>query len=126
KTVSGGQATAATVAAWAGLLGGVIGLTNRLMTAWFQSVEDLVYTGNESLDAVQVIFLIGMLAWSTAFVIFGVLIFRGPMPKWLGIVLIVFGLLPYIGFLPLWFYFGAIVLGITGLVRFRSTSAIPA
>jgi hypothetical protein len=116
KTLSGRQATAAAVAAWAGLLGGVTGLANRLTTAWLRSIEELVITGNE---AVQPLALIEILAWSVAFVIIGVLIIRGPMPNWLGSVLIVFGLLPYFGFLPLWFFVGAIVLGITGLVRYR-------
>ena len=119
KTVSGGQATAATVAAWAGLWGGVAALGYRLRTAWFQSVEDFAYTGETSVGVPEVIFLTALLAWTAAFVIFGVLIIRGPMPKWLGILLIVFGFLPYIGILPFWYYFGAIALGITVLVRLR-------
>jgi hypothetical protein len=126
KTVSGGQATAATVAAWAGLWGGVAGLAGRLRLAWFRSVEDLVFTGGMSFDVWEFVFLTGMLAWTTAFVIFGMLIIRGSMPTWLGIVLIACGVLPYIGFLPMWYYVGAIVLGITNLIRFRearSTSA---
>jgi hypothetical protein len=119
KTVSGGQATAATVAAWAGMWGGVAGLSGRLRTGWFQSVEDLVFTGNASFDVMEIIFATGMLAWTTAFVIFGILIIRGPMPTWLGIVLIVFGFLPAIGAVPAWYYIGAILLGVTGLIRFR-------
>ena len=67
-----------------------------------------------------------MLAWTTAFVIFGILIIRGSMPTWLGIVLIACGVLPYIGFLPMWYYVGAIVLGITNLVRFRETRSTAA
>lgn len=119
KTVSGGWATAATVAAWAGLWGGVAALAGRHRTAWFQSVEDFAYTGEVRVDVLEIIFQTAFLAWTTAFVIFGILIIRGPMPKWLGIVLIVFGLLPFIGAVPAWYYLGAILLGITGLVRFR-------
>jgi hypothetical protein len=119
QTVSGRQATAATFASWAGLWGGVVLLATRLTTAWFQSVEDLAYTGEVRLGAVEIMFLTGLLAWTIAFVIFGVLVIRGPMPKWLGIVLIACGVLPYVGFLPFWYYFGAIVLGITVLVRLR-------
>jgi hypothetical protein len=119
RTVSGGEATAATIAAWIGLWGGIAGLGARLVPAWFQSVEDFAYTGEVSFDVLGIIFLTAMIAWTIAFVIFGVLIVRGPMPTLVGIVLIVCGLLPYIGFLPLWYYMGAIVLGITGLIRFR-------
>jgi hypothetical protein len=118
KTASGRQATAATVAAWAGLWGGVAALAGRLGTA-FQSVEDLVYTGEVRFDVIQIVFGTGMLGWTIAFVIFGVLIIRGPMPTWLGIVLIVFGFLPFIGAVPAWYYLGAILLGITGLIRLR-------
>ncbi|MET0695862.1 MAG: hypothetical protein ABWZ58_00415 [Acidimicrobiia bacterium] len=123
KTVSGGQATAATVAAWAGLWGGVAGLAGRLRLAWFRSVEDLVFTGGMRFDVWEFVFLTAMLAATTAFVIFGILMIRGSMPTWLGIVLIACGFLPYVGFLPMWYYVGAIVLGITNLVRFRETSS---
>jgi hypothetical protein len=126
KTVSGGWATAATVAVWAGLWGGVAALASRLRLAWFRSVEDLVFTGNASFDFWEIVFLTGMLAWTTAFVIFGILMIRGPMPTWLGIVLILFGLLPYIGILPLWYYVGAILLGVTSLVRFREARSTAA
>ena len=119
KTMSAGQATAATVAAWAGLWGGVAALAGRLRTAWFQSVDDLVSTGSASFDVMGIVFLTGMLAWTIAFVIFGILIIRGPMPTWLGIVLIVCAFLPAAGAVPAWYYIGAIVLGVTGLVRFR-------
>jgi hypothetical protein len=126
KTVSGGQATAATVASWAGLWGGVVGLASRLRLAWFRSVEDLVFTGNASFDVWEIVFLTGMLAWTTAFVIFGILIIRGSMPTWLGIALIICGLLPYLGFLPMWYYVGAILLGVTSLVRFRGARSTAA
>jgi hypothetical protein len=119
KIVSGGQATAAMVAAWAGLWGGVAGPVGRLRTAWFQRVEDRVFTGEMSFDVVEILFSTGMLAWTIAFVIFGVLIIRGPMPTWLGILLIICAFLPAIGAVPAWYYIGAIVLAITGLIRFR-------
>jgi hypothetical protein len=118
KTESGRWATAATVAAWTGLWGGVAQLAERLWTA-LQSVEDLAYTGARDLDALAIIALTAWLAWTISFVIFGVLIVRGPMPKWLGIVLIVFGLLPAIGAIPAWYYMGATLLGVTSLVHFR-------
>jgi hypothetical protein len=97
----------------------VAALAGRHRTAWFQSVEDFAYTGEVRVDVLEIIFQTAFLAWTTAFVIVGILIIRGPMPKWLGIVLIVFGLLPFIGAVPAWYYLGAILLGITGLVRFR-------
>ena len=123
---SGREATAATMAAWVGLWGGIAGLVARPVPAWFQSVEDFATMGDVSFDVLGIIFLTGMLGWTIAFVTFGILIIRGPMPTWLGIVLILCGLLPAIGALPFWYYLGAIVLGITGLVRFRGTGAITA
>jgi hypothetical protein len=119
KSVSGRQATAARFAAWAGLWGGFAALAGRLNTSWFLSVEDFAYTSAVSFDLVGIIFISGMLAWTLAFVIFGVLIVRGPMPTWLGILLIACGVLPMIGAIPAWYYIGAIVLGITILVRLR-------
>jgi hypothetical protein len=121
RAVPGGSATAATIASWAGLLGGVMALASRVRYAWSQSVDDLVSaaTGEVSFEVGLVLFLTALVAWTTAFVIFGVLIVRGPMPTWLGIVLIGCGVLPWAGFLPLWYYIGAIVLGITVLVRLR-------
>jgi predicted PurR-regulated permease PerM len=97
----------------------VAGLVGRLRTAWFQRVEDRVFTGEMSFDVVEILFSTGMLAWTIAFVIFGVLIIRGPMPTWLGILLIICAFLPAIGAVPAWYYIGAIVLAITGLIRFR-------
>ena len=67
----------------------------------------------------EIVFLTGMLPWTAAFVIFGILMIRGQMPTWLGIVLIVCAFLPAVGAVPAWYYIGAIVLGVTGLVRFR-------
>jgi hypothetical protein len=119
RSFSGGEANAAWFAAWAGLWGGLAALAGRLSTAWFLSVEDLAYTSEVSFDVMGIIFLTGMLAWTIAFVIFGVLIIRGPMPTWLGVVLIACGVLPMIGAIPAWYYLGAIVLGITLLVRLR-------
>ena len=126
KTMSAGQAKAATMAAWAGLWGGVAALAGRLRTAWFQSVDDLVSTGSASFDVMGIVFLTGMLAWTIAFVIFGILIIRGPMPTWLGIVLIVCAFLPAAGAVPAWYYIGATVLGVTGLLRFRETRSTAA
>jgi hypothetical protein len=56
-------------------------------------------------------------------IVFGVLMIRGAMPTWLGVVWIVCGVLFWAtGFLPLWFFVGSLTLGIWGLLNFRPES----
>lgn len=114
------QARAAVVAAWLGLGGGFI----SLITRWYVWTQDAIEF-HEFFDDVPAwaisVQLAAFLMLSASMITLGVLIVKGPMPRWLGFVFAACGLLVYpTGLLPLFFYVGAIVLGITGLRRYRA------
>ena len=121
-----GQARAAAVAATLGLVGGAIGLVTRWY-AWTQDTKEF----HDFFDDVPIWAILtqltGFVLLSVAMVIFGVLMVKGPMPRWLGITFAACGLLVYpTGLLPLWYYVGAIVLGIAGLRRYATNGPLAA
>jgi len=100
---------AAQVAAWLGLLGAISGLS-RLLHALFATPETLV-EGN--LDAA--IGLVGMAATAVSLVVFGVLAWSAPPPKWTAVVLVLGGIVGAGTFLPLFWYFALIVFAVANL-----------
>ena len=118
------QARAAVVAAWLGLGGGAISLVTR----WYLWTQDAIefheFFNNVPAWAIS-IQLAAFLMLSASMVTLGVLMVKGPMPRWLGIVFAACGLLVYpTGLLPLFFYVGAIVLGAAGLRRYRAAGPL--
>jgi hypothetical protein len=78
---------------------------------------DVEQAANES-GALNVAYLPGALALSLGFVGFGILTWRGPAPRWAGILLALTGLLAAVTF-PAWYMFGALVFGLVGVAHFR-------
>jgi hypothetical protein len=70
--------------------------------------------------ALDVAFLLGALALSMGFVGFGILTWRGPAPRWAGILLAVTGIAAAVS-IPAWYMLGALVFGLVGVVHFRSS-----
>jgi hypothetical protein len=120
RLYSGKMATGAIVAAWLGLAGGVINLITRLYV-WSKDAQGFFDFGEDIPGWALAVQLTGWVMFSAAMIIFGVLMVKGPMPTWLGVVFALCGLLVYpTGMLPLWFYLGALILGIAGLRRYRT------
>jgi hypothetical protein len=106
---------------WIALAAGVLSLTSRIATSWGRSAEDLASGDIGVLDVV--LFLPAAIGFSLSVIVFGVLMIKGAMPTWLGIVWIVCGVLFWLGILPLWFFVAALVFGVYGTVRFRPGTA---
>ena len=107
------------------LVAGVAALVARL-GIWIRDDESLA---SDDITVFDVASLPAFVGFSLSFVIFGYCMFRGAMPRWLGVVWILCGVLFWLGILPLWFFVGALAFGIRGIIRFRAdtpTSAISA
>jgi len=63
-------------------------------------------------------FIAGAVALSLGFVGFGILTWRGPAPRWAGILLALTGVAAAVTF-PAWYMLGALVFGLAGVVHFR-------
>ena len=114
----GRSGSVANAFAWIALVAGVLSLISRIATSWGRSAEDLASGDIGLLDVV--LFLPAAIGFSLSTVVFGVLMIKGAMPTWLGIVWIACGVLFWVGILPLWFFVAALVFGVYGAVRFRS------
>ena len=106
---------AARTAAWLGLTGVLAGLS-RLGHALFATAE-YVEGDDNVIDPV-----VGAIAWpatSVALIIFGVLAWSSPPPKWTAVVLVLGGVAGLLTFLPLFWYFALIVFAVANLIVMR-------
>jgi hypothetical protein len=60
----------------------------------------------------------GVAGGDRTFVGFGILTWRGPAPRWAGILLALTGVAAAVNF-PAWYMLGALVFGLVGVVAFR-------
>jgi hypothetical protein len=103
-----------------GLVAGMAAMVGRQL-AWFEDAQELA---SGDLSALEL--LLGLpvgVGFSLSIIVFGVFMFRGPMPTWLGATWIVCGVLFWIGILPFWFFVAALTFGIRGVVKFRPGKA---
>jgi hypothetical protein len=63
-------------------------------------------------------YVLGAFALTVGFVGFGILTWRGPAPRWAGILLALTGVAGAVTF-PAWYMLGAVVFGLVGVVAFR-------
>jgi hypothetical protein len=110
---TGRRATAAMVL---GLLAAIGGFGPGLVRI-IGPLVDVEQAAGES-GVLNVAFLVGALALTAAFVGFGILTWRGPAPKWTGVLLAVTGVAAVVTF-PAWYMLGALVFGSVGVVHFR-------
>jgi len=110
---TGGRATAAVVLGLAAAIGG---FGPGLVRVIVPLVDVEQAAGNSA--ALAVAFVAGAAALSLGFVGFGILTWRGPAPRWAGIVLAFTGLAGAMTF-PAWYMLGALVFGLVGVVHFR-------
>jgi len=66
----------------------------------------------------NVAFLAGALALTVGFVGLGILTWRGPAPRWAGILLALTGVAAVVTF-PAWYMLGALAFGLVGVLHFR-------
>jgi hypothetical protein len=78
---------------------------------------DVEQAAGES-GALDVAYLPGAYALALGFVGFGSLTWRGPAPRWAGILLAFTGVAAAVTF-PAWYMLGALVFGLVGVVHFR-------
>jgi hypothetical protein len=123
ERTTGRRGDVANAFAWVGLAGGSIALLTRL-SAWIDDAEELASDDLSVFDIATG--LVGWGGFSVSFLVFGYLMIRGAMPRWLGVVWIICGVLFWLGILPLWFFVGALVFGIRGLIAFRAGSSTAA
>jgi MFS family permease len=110
---TGRRATAAVVLGVLAAIGGFGPGLVRIITP-LVDIEDAAGEGG----ALNVAYLPGGLALTLAFVGFGILTWRGPAPRWAGIVLALTGVAAAVTF-PAWYMLGALVFGLVGVVHFR-------
>lgn len=112
---------AAQTAGWLGLLGVLMG-GSRLLHAAFATPE---YMEGDNNIVDPVLGVVGGLGTSIALIIFGVLAWSAPPPKWTAVVLILGGVAATVTFLPLFWYFALIVFAIANLVVMRRRATSP-
>jgi MFS family permease len=110
---TGRRATAAVVLGLAAAIGGFGPGLVRVITA----LVDVELAAGES-RALNVAYLPGAFALALGFVGFGILTWRGPAPRWAGILLVLTGVAAAVTF-PAWYMLGALVFGLVGVVHFR-------
>jgi uncharacterized membrane protein YidH (DUF202 family) len=106
----------ATVARVAGMVAAIGGFGPGLVRIVLPLV-DLERAAQES-GWVSTVFALGSVALTLGFIITGILNWRGPAPRWAGIVFALLGLAGTVIF-PAFFMFGAIFFGLVGVIRFR-------
>jgi vacuolar-type H+-ATPase subunit I/STV1 len=110
---TGRRVTAAVVLGLTAVIGGFGPGLVRVITP----LVDVERAAGDS-GALNVAFLIGAYALALGFVGFGILTWRGPAPRWAGILLALTGVAAAVTF-PAWYMLGAIVFGLVGVVHFR-------
>jgi len=86
----------------------------RLVTPFVSLEQAAVEEG-----ALKVFFGVGSLGLLVGFIGLGVLTWRGPAPRWLGVFLALMGLLGAVTLIPAWWMIGALVFGLVGVIHFR-------
>jgi hypothetical protein len=110
---TGRRATAAIVLALASAIGGFGPGLVRIITP----LVDVEQAAGES-GTLNVAYVLGAVALTLGFVGFGILTWRGPAPRWAGVLLALTGVAAAVTF-PAWYMLGALVFGLVGLVHFR-------
>ena len=110
---TGRRASAAVVLGLVAAIGGFGPGLVRVITP----LVDVEEAAGES-GALNVAFLPGAFALALGFVGFGILTWRGPAPRWAGILLALTGVAAAVTF-PAWYMLGALVFGLVGVVHFR-------
>jgi lysylphosphatidylglycerol synthetase-like protein (DUF2156 family) len=110
---TGRRATAAVVLGLTAVIGGFVPGLVRVITP----LVDVAQAAGDS-ATLNIAFLIGAYALALGFVGFGILTWRGPAPRWAGIVLALTGVAAAVTF-PAWYMLGALVFGLVGVVHFR-------
>ena len=110
---TGRRATAATVL---GLLAAIGGFGPGLVRV-IGPLVDIEQAAGES-GALNVVYQLGAYALALGFVGFGILTWRGPAPRWAGVLLALTGVAAAVTF-PAWYMLGALVFGLVGVVHFR-------
>jgi len=110
---TGRRATAAVVLGLMAAIGGVGPGLVRVITP----LVDVEQAAGES-GWINVAYLPGAFALTLGFVGFGILTWRGPAPRWAGIILALTGVAAAVTF-PAWYMLGALVFGVVGVVHFR-------
>ena len=112
---TGRRATAAVVFGLAAAIGGCGPGLVRVIGP----LVDIEQAAGES-GVLNVVYQLGAYALALGFVGFGILTWRGPAPRWAGILLALTGVAAAVTF-PAWYMLGALVFGLVGVVRFRGT-----
>jgi len=110
---TGRRATAAVVLGLTSAIGGFGPGLVRVITP----LVDVERAAGES-GGLNVAYLLGAFALTLGFVGFGILTWRGPAPRWAGILLALTGVAAAVTF-PAWYMLGALVFGLVGVVHFR-------
>jgi len=110
---TGRRATAAAVLGLTAAIGGFGPGLIRIIGP----LVDVERAANES-GALDVAWLPGTLALTIGFVGFGILTWRGPAPRWAGVVLALTGVAGMI-IIPAFYMFGALAFGLVGVAHFR-------
>jgi hypothetical protein len=110
---TGRRATAAAIIGVAAAIGGFGPGLIRIIGP----LVDVEKAANES-GSIDVAWLPGALALSIGFVGFGILTWRGPAPRWAGVVLALTGVAAMVT-IPAFYMLGALVFGLVGVLHFR-------
>ena len=111
---SGRRAVVSRVLAVIVAIGGLTWGLVRLVTPFVSLEQAAAEEG-----ALQILIAVGALGLIIGFVGLGVLTWRGPAPRWVGVFLALMGLLVIPGAIPAWLIFGALVFGLVGVIHFR-------
>jgi len=111
---TGGRAVAARVL---GVTAAIGGFGSGLLRVIIPFVDlERAAVGDSTLN---IVFVPGALSLSLGYIGLGVLTWRGPAPRWVGIVLALIGLVAVVVPIPAWYMLGALVFGLVGVIHFR-------
>jgi len=111
---TGGRAVASRVIGVVAAIGGFGPGLVRIITPFVSLEQAAVEDG-----ALNVVKGVGLLGLCIGFIGLGVLTWRGPAPRWVGIFLAVMGLAVIPTAIPAWYMLGALVFGLVGVIHFR-------
>ena len=104
---------------WVALTAGIAAIISR-WAVWLQDSEQIAAGDGASLAMLT--FIVAAVGFSLAFIVFGLLMIRGPMPTWLGAVWVFCGVIFWVGILPLWFFVASLVFGVRGVLKTRAAT----
>ncbi len=116
RRTPGWPGTLAYVFAGIALVAGFAAIVSRA-SIWFQDAEQFA---TDTPVVTMASFGVAAVGFSLTFIVYGVLMVRGAMPTWLGVVWVFCGVIFWLGILPLWFFVGGLTFGVWGLVALRS------